>query len=66
MIHFIQIGFLSSDSKTRRTEAVIWRGDIKFRVTKGAVNTIAQLCGIEGEDMGDLEIKIEELARRGV
>ncbi|MEM3575029.1 MAG: hypothetical protein QXQ76_04750 [Candidatus Bathyarchaeia archaeon] len=57
---------MSSDSKTRRTEAVIWRGDIKFRVTKGAVNTIAQLCGIEGEDMGDLEIKIEELARRGV
>ncbi len=44
------VKFVPFDPSTRRTEAEIVKDGTTFRVMKGAVNTIASICGIKLED----------------
>jgi len=61
---FVQKKFVPFDPKTRRTEALVQRGDQEFRVIKGAVNVVAQACGLENT-IGELEARIGEFAIKG-
>ena len=62
---FVQKVFVPFDPKTRRTEALIQKGDREFRVMKGAVNTVAQACGLDTTSVKGLESKIEGFAEKG-
>jgi len=61
---FIQEEFIPFDPSTRRTEALVRYNGTDFRVMKGAVNVIAEACGI---DLAELEInqRIKDLAQKG-
>ena len=54
--------FMPFDATTRRTEALVERDGRRLRVVKGAVRTVAALCGLEAEP---LEARLAEYARKG-
>jgi H+-transporting ATPase len=62
---FVQKSFVPFDPKTRRTEALVQKGSHEFRVMKGAVNSIAQACGLDQDAVKDLEKRIDEFAMKG-
>jgi H+-transporting ATPase len=62
---FVQESFIPFDAETRRTEALVQKGDYKFRVMKGAVNATAQACGLDENAVKDLETRISEFAMKG-
>jgi H+-transporting ATPase len=62
---FVQKEFVPFDPKTRRTEALVQKGDREFRAMKGAVNVVAQACGLDTKSIEELESKIEEFAQKG-
>ncbi|HVP92638.1 MAG TPA: plasma-membrane proton-efflux P-type ATPase [Acidobacteriota bacterium] len=62
---FVQKSFVPFDPKTRRTEALVQRGDREFRVMKGAVNVIAQKCGLNEIAVKELEMRISAFAKKG-
>jgi H+-transporting ATPase len=62
---FVQESFIPFDPKTRRTEALVQKGDHKFRVIKGAVNATAQACGLDENAVKELETRISEFAMKG-
>jgi H+-transporting ATPase len=62
---FTQREFTPFDPKTRRTEAVVQRNSHRFRVMKGAVNVVAQACGLDEESGAQLESRTSEFAARG-
>jgi H+-transporting ATPase len=62
---FVQKSFIPFDPKTRRTEALVQKGDREFRVMKGAVNVIAQACGLDEIAVKQLETRISEFATKG-
>ncbi len=45
--NYKQISFTPFSAKIKRTEAVVQKDDIRFRVLKGAYNTIKNLCKVE-------------------
>ncbi len=61
----LQEEFVPFDPKTRRTEAVISKGNDRFRVIKGAVNTVAQIAEVDPESFKSIEEKINDFASRG-
>jgi H+-transporting ATPase len=62
---YLQKSFLPFDPKTRRTEAVIQEGSVEFKVTKGAVKTIANLCALTAEETERLDAELTEYAAKG-
>lgn len=59
------VSFAPFDAKTRRTEAVVEQNGRQLRVMKGAVRTIAQVCGLEPAAIKALENRVGEAARKG-
>lgn len=62
---YVQKEFAPFDPATKRTEAVIQKGDQSFKVMKGAVRVIAGLCGLKDDEINRLESSMGELAVRG-
>jgi H+-transporting ATPase len=62
---FSQKTFVPFDPKTRRTEALVQKDDHAFRVMKGAVNIIAQACGLDQDSINQLESRMSESAAKG-
>jgi len=62
---FIQKNFVPFDPKTRRTEALVLKDNQEFRVMKGAVNVVAQACGLDESAIRELEAKMDGFATKG-
>jgi H+-transporting ATPase len=62
---FLQKSFTPFDPKTRRTEALVSNGNSEFKVVKGAVNVITELCGFCGDSLKAVEEEVNELTHRG-
>ena len=62
---FVQQSFAPFDSRTRRTEALIEIDGNRFRVTKGAVGTIAQACNLDAAQTHELEVIADKFAQKG-
>jgi len=61
----VQKSFMPFDAKTRRTEAILEKNGREFRVTKGAVSTIAQVCQLSQLESEKLATLTDELAQKG-
>ena len=59
------VSFAPFDAKTRRTEAVVEQNGQRLRVMKGAVRTIAEVCGLQAPAIKDLETRTGESAAKG-
>jgi len=61
---YIQEQFVPFDPQTRRTESIVRSGQTEFRVMKGAVNVIAEACGmiLTGSEISD---RTNDLAKKG-
>jgi len=57
--------FKPFDAKSRRTEVLVDLNGKRFRVMKGAVETIAQACALSPGDLAELEKKVAESASKG-
>jgi H+-transporting ATPase len=62
---FVQKNFVPFDPKIRRTEASVQKNKQEFHVMKGAVNVIAQACGLDESATRELESRIDEFAMKG-
>jgi H+-transporting ATPase len=62
---FTQKGFTPFDPKTRRTEALVQNNNHEFKVMKGAVNAVAQECGLDEKSVDQLESRMSEFAEKG-
>jgi len=60
---FVQEKFVPFDAKTRRTEALVKKRGERFRVMKGAVNVVAQSCGLDNKAISELESRMDEFAK---
>jgi plasma-membrane proton-efflux P-type ATPase len=59
------ISFAPFDAKNRRTEAVIELNGAQERVMKGAVRTVAAVCGLTPPEIDALEIQTAAAAAKG-
>ena len=59
------VSFSPFDAKNRRTEAVIEQNGQRFRVMKGAVQTVAEACGLQPPEIQALEARIGGAALKG-
>jgi len=59
------VSFSPFDAKNRRTEAVVLQEGQKFRMMKGAVETLAQACGLHPDAIKPLEVRVSESASKG-
>ncbi len=59
------ISFVPFDAKNRRTEAVVELSGQRLRVMKGAVRTIAQVCGLQPPAIEALEARVSESGTKG-
>jgi H+-transporting ATPase len=59
------VSFSPFDAKSRRTEAIVDQNGQRLRVMKGAVRTIAEVCGLQPAAIADLEARVSESALRG-
>ncbi len=59
------ISFAPFDAKNRRTEAVVEENGGRLRVMKGAVETVAQSCGLAPPAIALLEAHVNESALKG-
>jgi plasma-membrane proton-efflux P-type ATPase len=59
------ISFAPFDAKNRRTEALIEQNGQRLRVMKGAVETVAQACGLKPSAIEALEARVSESALKG-
>ena len=59
------VSFAPFDAKNRRTEAVVEQGGQRLRVMKGAVRTIAEVCGLQPPAIEALEARGSESAAKG-
>jgi H+-transporting ATPase len=62
---FVQKTFAPFDPGTRRTEATVQKDGNEFKVVKGAVRAIAETCGLDENEIKNLEAQTEEFAARG-
>lgn len=62
---YAQKEFYPFNPETKRTEAVVQRNNSSFRVMKGAVRKIAELCGLKDEEIDRLEGSMGKLAGKG-
>ncbi len=61
----VPISFTPFDATRRRTEAVVEQNGQRFRVMKGALRTIAEVCGLAPAAIGDLEARVRVSAEKG-
>jgi len=59
------LSFKPFDAQTRRTEAVVEQNGQRVRVMKGAVRSIAEVCGLTAPAMEAFEVLVEEAGRTG-
>ena len=59
------VSFAPFDAKNRRTEAVVEQNGQRLRVMKGAVRTIAEVCGLKPPAIEALEARASESALKG-
>lgn len=59
------VSFTPFDAATRRTEAVVLIDGKRVRVVKGAVRSVAEVCGLDASAVADLEARVAESARHG-
>lgn len=59
------VSFVPFDAKNRRTEAVFELNGQRLRVMKGAVETVAQVCGLQPQEIEALELRVGESALKG-
>ena len=59
------VSFAPFDAKNRRTEAVAEQDGQRLRVMKGAVETVAQACGLQPPAIEALEARVSESALKG-
>jgi plasma-membrane proton-efflux P-type ATPase len=57
--------FAPFDAKSRRTEAVVEQSGTRLRVMKGAVQTIAEACGLQPPQIEALEASVNASAAKG-
>jgi len=62
---YMQKKFTPFDPKIRRTESIVQKNKQEFRVMKGAVNAIAQACGLDERSIVQLESAVNEFAAKG-
>ena len=59
------VRFAPFDAENRRTEAVAEQNGLRFRVMKGAVETVSQACGLQPAAIAALEARVGESALKG-
>ena len=59
------VSFSPFDAQSRRTEAVVEQGGQRLKVMKGAIRTIASVCGYESGAIDELESKVKDEAAKG-
>jgi magnesium-transporting ATPase (P-type) len=59
------VSFIPFDAKNRRTEAVVEQNGQRIRVMKGAMQTIAQACGLQPAAIDALAARVSESAAKG-
>lgn len=59
------LAFTPFDATTRRTEAVFEQNGKRLRVMKGALRSIAEICGLQSSDIDELETQLREPAQKG-
>ena len=59
------ISFVPFDAQNRRTEAVVEQNGQRLRVMKGAVLTIARVCGLQPPAIAALEARVSESGAKG-
>jgi plasma-membrane proton-efflux P-type ATPase len=59
------VSFAPFDAKNRRTEAVVEQNGQRLRVMKGAVQTVAEACGLLPAAIESLEARVRESALKG-
>ena len=57
--------FTPFDPSTRRTEAIVEKQDQTFRVTKGAVSAVAEVCQLKKEQQAEIKSKTDAFAAKG-
>ncbi len=62
---FTPISFAAFDAKSRRTEAVISQNGQPLRIMKGAVQTIAEACGLQPPAIAALDARVSRSAAKG-
>ncbi len=62
---YIQESFVPFDPLLRKAEALIRHDHKTFRVMKGAVSVVAQACGLESQELKDVEARIEDFSKKG-
>jgi H+-transporting ATPase len=62
---YIQDSFVPFNPLLRKTEALIRHDQKTFRVMKGAVSVIARDCGLESQELKDLEARLEDFSKKG-
>jgi len=60
-----RVSFAPFEAKNRRTEAVAEQNGQRLRVMKGAVETVAQACGLNPGAIEALEARVSESALKG-
>jgi plasma-membrane proton-efflux P-type ATPase len=61
----VPVSFTPFDAKSRRTEAVVEQNGQRFRVMKGALRTIAEVCGLAPPAIEELEARVKVSAEKG-
>jgi plasma-membrane proton-efflux P-type ATPase len=59
------VSFAPFDAKNRRTEAVVEENGQRLRVIKGAMRTVAEVCGLLPAAIETLEARVSEAATHG-
>jgi H+-transporting ATPase len=59
------VSFAPFDAKNRRTEAVIEQNGQRVRVMKGAMRTVAGVCGLQPSAIETLEALVRDAAEKG-
>jgi H+-transporting ATPase len=59
------VSFAPFDAKNRRTEAVLEENGVRFRVMKGAVQTVAEACGLPPPAIDALAARVSASTSKG-
>jgi H+-transporting ATPase len=59
------VSFAPFEAKSRRTEAVVEQNGQRFRVLKGAAQTVAEACSLQTQAIAELESQVNKAAQKG-
>ncbi|HYA22156.1 MAG TPA: plasma-membrane proton-efflux P-type ATPase [Thermoproteota archaeon] len=62
---YLQTTFVPFDPSTRRTEAIVQKGDQRFRVLKGSTAAIESLCKNSHDELAEVDKIVEDLSGKG-